>query len=266
MTEPRRPSDAVLTAFGASDAPLEHLPGGRGLAWRAGAIVLRPSEADGEVQWKADVLAGLEHTAAFRAPRPILGRSGNWSVDRWEAWQWLPGAADESRVSDVLRAGDGFHRALAGLTRPGFLDVADDPWSCADRMAWQEAELPADETLDRLASAFAVVEAPSQIVHGDLLGNILFAPEAPPTIIDWAPYWRPGGYASAIVLADAVCWHDLAWSELVAFVRGIPEGAQLLVRALVFRIATFVLLGRWDDALAARHAPIVDAALALARR
>ena len=171
-------------------------------------------------------------------------------------------------MSDVLRAGDGFHRALAGLTRPDFLDIADDPWSCADRMAWQEAELPADETLDRLASAFAVVEAPSQIVHGDLLGNVLFAPRhrrrsstGRRTGAQEATH-RP----SAIVLADAVCWHDLTWSELVAYVRDIPDGAQLLVRALVFRIATFVLLGRWDDALAARHAPIVDAALALVRR
>ncbi|MGF6823190.1 hypothetical protein M2317_002101 [Microbacterium sp. ZKA21] len=67
MTEPRRPSDAVLAAFGASDVALQSLRGGRGLAWRAGPIVLRPSEADGEVQWKADVLAVLEHTDSFRA-------------------------------------------------------------------------------------------------------------------------------------------------------------------------------------------------------
>ncbi|MFB7251638.1 hypothetical protein [Microbacterium sp. NPDC056234] len=261
MTQPRRPSDRVLEASGAE---LQHLSGGRGLAWRAENIVLRPSEADGEVQWKADVLARLDHSERFRAPRPVRAESGEWSFDRWEAWQWLPGAADETRVVDVLDTGNAFHAALSELERPAFVDVADDPWSRADRMAWQEEDLPTDPTLGQLAGAFAPIEAPSQIVHGDLLGNVLFERGAPATIIDWAPYWRPVGYASAIVLADAACWHDLPTAPLAALVRDMPEGAQMLLRALVFRIATLHLLGRWDDRMVQHHSPIVRTALALA--
>lgn len=146
----------------------------------------------------------------------MRARSGSWTADGWEAWQWLPGAADETRVQDVLRAGDAFHSAVA---------------------------------------------APSQIVHGDLLGNVLFAHGYPPTIIDWAPYWRPVGYASSIVLADATCWHGLPLARMREFADGMAEGAQLLIRALVFRIATLHLLGVWDDEQVRRHAPVVDAAL-----
>lgn len=261
MSAAERPSALALDAFGASEAELEHLPGGRGRAWQAGTIVLRPSEADAEVQWKADVLAALAHTDAFRAPRPRLASTGAWTTDGWEAWEWLPGAADETRVRDVLQAGDAFHRAISALPRPDFIDIADDPWSLADRMAWQELALPAGETLRRLSDAFGPVDASPQIVHGDLLGNVLFADGHPPTIIDWAPYWRPVGYASAIVLADASCWHGLGAAQLEELLREVPDGPQQLVRALVFRIATFELLGLWGDVMERRHAPTVDVAL-----
>lgn len=40
-----------------------------------------------------------------------------------------------------------------------------------------------------------------------------------------------------------------------------PDGRQHIIRALVFRIATFQLLGVWDAEMEARHAPAVTAAL-----
>ncbi|UNK71899.1 phosphotransferase [Microbacterium sp. H1-D42] len=256
-----RPTELALAAFGAPDAAIELLPGGRGRTWRAGAIVLRPSEADAEVSWKAEVLSTLAHTEGFRAPRPVRALAGSWAAQGWEAWEWLPGAADESRVRGVLQAGGAFHRAVAALPRPGFLDAATDAWSRADRIAWQEDEVPARATLRRLVEAFAPVSAPSQIVHGDLLGNVLFADRLPPTIIDWAPYWRPVEYASAIVLADAACWHGLSPARLEQFLAEMPNGPQCLIRALVFRIATFELLGMWDEAMERRYAATVAVAL-----
>lgn len=258
------PSPATLAEFGiggAHQGQLVNLPGGRGLTWRAGGTVLRPSAGDGETVWKADVLAPLPHSARFRTPRPIAARSGEWTVDGWEAWQWLPGAADESRVTDVLDAGEAFHHAVRGLDRPDFLDQADDPWARSDRIAWEEAPPPPNATLHRLIAAFRPVSAPAQIIHGDLLGNVMFEPGHPPVVIDWAPYWRPVGFADAIVLADAACWHGLELPEMIRFADERNEGRQLLVRALAFRIATFVLLGRWDDRMRARHDPAIGAAL-----
>lgn len=255
------PSEAALRSFGGDAMAVESLPGGRGLTWRSGGIVLRPSQADGETSWKADVLAALPHTAGFRAPRPIRAITGEWSIEGWEAWQWLPGATDESRVADILAAGSAFHAAVAHLDRPDFLDVSDDAWSRSDRIAWEEERMPEDDVLRRLSDAFRPVDASSQLIHGDLLGTVMFEEGAPPTIIDWAPYWRPTGYASAIVVADAACWHGLSIDCMRTMVDGIPEGRQHLLRALVFRISTLLLNGHWGSEIRARHEAVVGAAL-----
>lgn len=259
------PSRATLAEFGIGSAhysELLNLPGGRGLTWRAGDTVLRPSAGDGETVWKANVLAELPHSAGFRTPRPIATRSGAWTLDGWEAWRWLPGAADETCVTDVLDAGDAFHQAVRGLDRPDFLDHADDPWARSDRIAWQEEEPPAaNATLHRLIAAFRPVSATAQIIHGDLLGNVMFEPGQPPVVIDWAPYWRPVGFADAIVLADAVCWHGLDPADMSRLADARNVDRQFLIRALAFRIATFELLGHWDDRMQARDAPAIEAAL-----
>jgi hypothetical protein len=109
------------------------------------------------------------------------------------------------------------------------------------------------------------VESPSQLIHGDLLGNVLFAEGEPPTIIDWAPYWRPAGLGAAIAAVDAVCWHGAPMELLPAIGRDIAEWEQLLLRALTFRMTTLHLLKAWHSSLADRHAPVMDAILALVR-
>lgn len=265
MTAQEEPASHVFAAFGLDGTAREKLDGGRGLTWRAGPAVLRPTGDLDEASWRADVLDRLVHTSEFRTPRPIRSSSGQWVVDGWEAWQWLPGAADETRVADVIKAGEAFHRAIAGLERPAFIDTHDDPWVHSDRIAWEEEPLPSDPVLDRLADRFRPVESPSQMIHGDLLGNVLFAKGAPATIIDWAPYWRPAGLGSAIAAVDAVCWYGTPVEALPELGSGVAEWGQLLVRALTFRIATFHLVGAWDEALSERHTRVVDAVVALAR-
>lgn len=277
-----QPGPHVLRAFGVHDRPLERLGGGRGRTWRAGDVVLRPSGDRLEARWRSATLARLDHTAGFRTPRPVAATSGDWVVDAraaaagdaagagagtgvstgddgWEAWRWVDGRTDPTRVDDVIAAGAAFHRAIAHLPRPDFLDHRDEPWSRADRMAWGGTALPDDPTLDRLAATFRPVTSPSQLVHGDLLGNVLFTPGEPPTVFDWAPYWRPAGLGAAIAAVDAVCWHGVAVGRLGVLGTGVPEWPQLLVRALAFRIATLHLLDAWDADQTARHRPVVDA-------
>ena len=262
MERPARPDPEVLTAFGVGGVVPEPLPGGRGLTWRAGDVVLRPHGDPAEASWKAGVLAALRHTTEFRTPRPVATRAGAWLHSGWEAATWVDGATDESRVSDVIRAGAAFHRALAGLPRPAFLDTTDDAWSRADRMAWGAAPLPSEPTLDRLAAAFRPVVTPPQVIHGDLLGNVLFASDAPPAVFDWAPYWRPAGLGAAIAAVDAVCWHGVPLDDLGLLGVDVPEWSQLLVRALAFRITTLVLLGAWDGAAVDHHRAVVTAVTA----
>ncbi|GAA2998245.1 TIGR02569 family protein [Actinokineospora diospyrosa] len=77
----------------------------------------------------------------------------------------------------------------------------------------------------------------SQLVHGDLPGNVLFAEGLPPAIIDWPPYWRPTAWASAVAVADALCWYD-AEPDLITRWQHLPEWPQMLIRALIYRIVT----------------------------
>lgn len=109
---------------------------------------------------------------------------------------------------------------------------------------------------------YRLVNIPSQVIHGDLLGNVLFAEGRPPAIIDWAPYWRPPGLGAAIAVVDAACWHGYSLDALADH-HGIPQWRQLLLRALVFRMTTLHLLGYWDDPQVDRHKPVAAAIVAL---
>ena len=259
------PAD-VVAAFGGTGA-VERLAGGRGVTWRAGAVVLRPAEGHGETEWASEVLSRLPVSAEFTVPAPVPDDHGSWTRGGWHALRWVPGSADPTRVDDVIRAGDAFQRALSGVPKPDFLARRSHPWARADRMAWGEEPAPEDPTIDRLRAALNDVDLPAGLIHGDLLGNVLFAEGRPPAVIDWAPYWRPAGYAAAIAVADAACWHGYPLDRLAVdrvADRGIGDWRQLLLRALVFRIATLHLVGNWSDDLARRHAPVVEAVLALA--
>ena len=110
--------------------------------------------------------------------------------------------------------------------------------SVGERVAW--GELPAErfahvKHLPRLVGALRPVDtASSQLVHGDLTGNVLFADGLPPAVIDFSPCWRPTGFASAVVVGDALLWEG-ADESLLAAVAHVPDLPQLLVRALIFR-------------------------------
>lgn len=56
--------------------------------------------------------------------------------------------------------------------------------------------------MDGLLAAVRPVRLPSQLVHGDIAGNVLFAAGQSPAVIDFSPYWRPPGYALAVAAVD----------------------------------------------------------------
>ncbi|MFT4295328.1 MAG: TIGR02569 family protein [Micropruina sp.] len=262
VVPPTPPPGDVLRAFGAS-GHLVLLDGGRGLTWRAGGLVLRPTDDEQETVWTSEVLSTLAPNAEFTAPKPVATRDGAWVQGGWHAMEWLPGRADERRVDDVIRAGQAFHEAVSAVPRPEFLDQARDAWSVADRIAWGEHAPPADAFLQDLVSECREIEAPSQLIHGDLLGNVLFANGHPPTVIDWAPYWRPAGLGLAIAVVDAACWHELPFTALSDDHR-VAQWREFLLRALAFRVATLHLFSGWDDEGLTRHAPIAEAIARLA--
>ena len=105
---------------------------------------------------------------------------------------------------------------------------------------------------------------PAQVVHGDLIGNVLFAPDASPAIIDWPAYWRPPGWAAAVVVVDALCWHG-APAQVVDRWDHLPAWDQMLIRALIYRIATWPA-ARWVEPPEDAYRPVVDVVLAYADR
>lgn len=234
------PPSSVLAEFGVN-TPARKLPGGQGTSWHAGDIVLKPGA--GEVQeWLAGVLADL-NGGDVRLQRPVATRAGHWSCEGWSATRWVDGSertgATASSWVAVIEAGRAFHRAVAHLDRPECLNRRNDPWAVADRQAWGERPPRLPPELDRLAERLQpalLPLGPSQLVHGDLTTNVLFAPGRLPAVIDVSPYWRPTAYAEGVVVADALCWHGASPDLLEK--AGVPVAA--VARALLFRMATAV--------------------------
>ncbi|HKD97745.1 MAG TPA: hypothetical protein VKB69_09095, partial [Micromonosporaceae bacterium] len=167
-------------------------------------------------------------------------------VQGWEGWEAVEGAPDPRRLDEVLRAGQDFDAFFAGLRRPGFLDQRDDAWTYGERIAFGELPVPGGtEWTAPLRELMAwwrpVDELRSHVVHGDLLGNVLFADGLPPAVIDWAVYFRPPSWAQKIAVVDAVTW-GYAPLDLLDRPTGW-HGAQDLLRALVYRMATNIRAG-----------------------
>jgi uncharacterized protein (TIGR02569 family) len=234
-----RPPASVLAAFRVSGTPVP-LEGGQGSSWRVGDAVLKPLDlAEEELEWQAELFASIS-CDGLRVPRPLRAADGSVAVDGWCAWELLEGRHEERRWPDVIAVGERFHAASAGVPRPEFIARRTDRWAVGDRVAWGElpaSEVPPVKHLTRLVSSLRPVAAADQLVHGDLCGNVLFHDRLPPAVIDFAPYWRPTGFASAVVVADALVWEG-ADETLLGAVAHIEDFPQYLLRALIYRAVT----------------------------
>ena len=254
------PPRAVLAAFGAQGDPVR-LTGGKGGTWRVGEVVLKPSEGDEEVRWRSDVLAALPESPHFRIARPVRAADGDWLAHGWEAARAVAGQPDHLRVDDVIRTGAAFHEALAAVPRPELLDTRADPWEYGNRLAFGD-DLPPERRrpsalLEQLLTYRRSVALPEQIVHGDLLGNVLFADGLPPAVIDWPVYWRPPVWASAVAAVDAMVWHG-AGAGVIERWAHLPEWGQMLVRAAIYRLGTWDAAG-WPQEPEGPYRPVVKA-------
>ena len=233
-------------------------------------MVLKPARAGApEPEWWAAVSASIR-CEGFRVARQVLAADGSAIVAGWCATEFLPGEHAPRRWREAIAVGARLHAALRGIPRPGFLDARRDPWSTGDRVAW--AELPVSRFaraphIARLAAARRPLTAPGQLIHGDLGGNVLYHDTLPPAVIDFAPYWRPAGFAAAIVVADALVWEG-ADARVLTAVSHIDDFGQYLIRAMIYRMVTELLLGRSliDRAGRDLHRHAVDLACALAVR
>lgn len=201
--------------------------------------MLKPVDDATEAEWVAETLAGLREDG-FRVATPVRARDGAWIVDGWTAAKRVEGSDEVSRWGELIRAGEAFHRALAAVARPAFIAQRTHQWAVGDRVGWGEETVEpfaARKHVGELYAALRSVDLPSQVIHGDLPGNVLFAPGLPPAVIDFSPYWRPAGFATAIVVADALTWYG-ADERILDDVDDVPELPQLLLRAMLYRLVT----------------------------
>ncbi len=237
------PPPSVLTAFQISQTPAR-LSGGQGQTWSAGAVVLKPIDDEVEALWLADFATRLPQRG-FRIALPIGARDGRWIVEGWSAWTRLEGERSTTRWAELLEAASAFHAAARSVPKPEFIERRGwsmttplERWGFADQMAWGEVpvgDLVRVTHVERLLEARREVELPSQLVHGDLAGNVLFAEGMAPAIIDLSLYRRPVGYSAAIVVADALTWEG-APQEAVHLLETFTDWPQLLLRAVLFRV------------------------------
>lgn len=212
----------------------------------AEGVVLKPVSDERFAAWHADVMDAIEERD-FRVARPVRADNGGWVVSGWTASTWIPGR-QTNRWDETIDIGAAFHDGLRSMNPPPWLHDRNDRWTVGDRVAWEELPSPALppaflEPLALLSAARTSTDLPAQIIHGDLTHNVLYAPGFAPAVIDLAPYVRPVGFASAVVVADALLWFggDRALARSTA--ARVEMFGQLLTRALIYRLVTNGLFG-----------------------
>lgn len=228
-------------------------------------MILKPIAFSAEAIWIAETLSELAEDG-FRIERPVRTVAGEWLCGTWSAWRCVEGDHDaQGRWRDVLDVTEAFHQALEHLPRPAFLDMRHTPWDAGDRAAWDERfpslPDPIGPLVADLRSDLQPIDLPSQVIHGDMPRNVLFADGLPPAVIDFSPYFRPAGFAAAIVVVDALTWYG-AEPSILRTVDHIPEIHQLLLRAAIYRLVTAATAFAGDSAQLGReveaHRPTLD--------
>jgi uncharacterized protein (TIGR02569 family) len=256
------PPEHVLVTFGLGGT--QPAPAGAGWegGWRCGEVVLSMVADHARAAWSAKVRETLFVDGA-RLARPVRSTDGRFVVSGWRADTYVAGTP-EPRHDEVVSVGVRLHEATATMERPRFLTQAPlAPWTdvdvfnAADRAAWEDRPLhslppgarvsPGSasgehsvDLINQLAGLRKPVKSTNQLVHGDLYGTVLFSGTAAPGITDITPYWRPAAWAAGVVVVDALSWGE-ADDDLIERWSTLPEWPQMLLRALMFRIAVHAL-------------------------
>ncbi len=235
------PDINILKAFGVSGNPIL-LPGGQGTSYLVDGIVLKPTNNEIEACWVADVYNSLSDNK-FRVAKPVLAKNNSWVFSNWTAYNFIKGEHLEGRYLEIIEVSNLFHEALEKIPRPSFLDMNNDAWSIADKIAWGELHIPknklTDEMFEKIFTNLRDTKLPSQIIHGDIGGNILFDSKLHPAVIDFCPYWRPANFAKAISIIDWLVWKN-ADISIIDLCKEDDEFDQLLLRAVTRRTCEYI--------------------------
>ncbi len=236
------PNQDILNAFSVSGEPIL-LTGGEGNCYRVDNLVLKPTRNSIESSWIAEINNTLENKK-FRIPKPIKAKDGLWVYNAYVANEYLEGSVQKGKYIEAIKISKEFHKSLLNIPKPDWFDKKEDVFAVADRMAWGEMPVHdyqvANEPLKIIFNLLKKNHLPSQLIHGDWgPEQILFHETLSPVILDMTPYFRPAEYPIADMLISAIV-NDGADISIIDLGKDIKDFDQLLLRAFIFRICTYI--------------------------
>jgi uncharacterized protein (TIGR02569 family) len=244
------PTFAILQAFNLTGDP-SPLPGGQNNSFKVDHFVLKHVGSGSHHEWVASILSKV-NPQGFRVSTPVISRNNNFVFDGWTCSSFQPGIILKGHEKEKLDVSRLFHKSLTALDLNRY-QAANDRWQVAHRIAWETESCPPgmnSDLVEYIESLLRYVQStpnyPIQLVHGDLAGNVLFHDGLPPVIIDFSPTLAPVEYAEAILIADAIAWHDAPLNT----VELLPQNdlyKDMLLRAVIFRLAVAAQLPEGGD-------------------
>lgn len=228
------------------------LHGGQDLAVIINDTVLKPLGDNIELsQWSLNMFSKI-NPHGYRLSRPLLSTNGTFIYNGWCCTHFEPGNAVNGHIKEKLEVSRMFHKDLAKVDFTP-MPKAKDPWSRAQRIAWQKDPLPksicdkANEVLSWLLLKVTLKkEYKTQVIHSDLAGNILFHENLEPLVIDFSPVIAPEEYAEAILVCDCIAWQDSPIEDL-NLICSSKFNAEMIIRAVIFRLCVAALFAEDDD-------------------
>jgi len=219
------------------------LHGGQGKSIKAGKHVIKPihtHEFD-IYQWYAETFE-KHNFSGIGYSKPVRSRYGYFIEDGHGATEFLTGAFYVGRMEEKLNACKTFHRLLKDIPKPQKFDSWINPWTKAQDLAWGKIKISrafhpeVKSILKGLFACWKKIDLPTQLIHTDFAGNILFDADKP-VIIDFTAGYFPKEYAKVLLVSDSIAWFNEPTESLGLL--GINEDLlfQLLIRAIIFRIS-----------------------------
>lgn len=259
------PPTHILTSFQVPAARPVQLDSVWSGGWRCDRAVISRADEPARAAWIAKMMAKMR-PAGVSVSRPIVSSDGRFSVSGWRARTFLSGHR-APRFDEMATAALRIGEALRGEERPTVLapPTLTGPWeeneifAAAEQAAfsddpsvWLSAGLDPD-SVPRQDIAQALGKAaelshlrgeltePEQLVHGDVLGCMIFDGTADPVLTDFVPTFRPAGWPVALLIVDAMAWANGPDALLQRWAH-IPGFDELVVRAVLYRVLLHIFL------------------------
>ena len=259
------PPTHILTSFQVPAARPVQLDSVWSGGWRCDRAVISRADEPARAAWIAKMMAKMR-PAGVSVSRPIVSSDGRFSVSGWRARTFLSGHR-APRFDEMATAALRISEALRGEVRPTVLapPTLSGPWEeneifaaaeqaafSEDPSVWLSAGLDLD-SVPRQDIAQALGKAaelshlrgelaePDQLVHGDVLGCMIFDGTADPVLTDFVPTFRPAGWPVALLIVDAMAWANGPDALLQRWAH-IPGFDELVVRAVLYRVLLHVFL------------------------